>query len=284
MPVKRDALSYSAIDFFEGDDRSESELFHESTKLTRANMRRFARRTEIIMRDPQLSLMMTRSWKSYAGAETTPLPRAQLGDMTLQNALRLRRSVVGAHAGGPITMQQLASLLDGSYGVTSSSPIPGFPDYAVRLRAAASAGGLHPLEIYPLVLDVEGCAPGVYHYRVADNRLELVKRGDVREPLTNACSYPDLVRTGSVMFAITAVLPRTISKYAFRGYRFISYDVGVLLQNLYLVGTALGLGTVAVGGFYDDEVGQIVGVDGVDEHVMMLFSIGRLPGAANGAG
>jgi nitroreductase len=43
-------------------------------------------------------------------------------------------------------------------------------------------------------------------------------------------------------------------------------------QNLYLQAEALGLGTVAVGAFEDDDVRRILGIR---EDVLYLFPVGR---------
>ncbi|MCB1298642.1 MAG: hypothetical protein KDB08_06635, partial [Microthrixaceae bacterium] len=61
-------ISYSLVDFFEDDDHSEAETFHEYTKLNRTNAMLIARRVETIMSDPALVAMMARSWKSYPGS------------------------------------------------------------------------------------------------------------------------------------------------------------------------------------------------------------------------
>jgi SagB-type dehydrogenase family enzyme len=200
-----------------------------------------------------------------------------LGDMTLAQTLMRRRSQIERFRGGPITVAQLSAILRFSYGPTDVRPVPDSPGEAARYRSAASAGGLYPLEIYPIVFDVEGCEPGLYHYSIVDNTLEVLRKGDMREEVLrrDLTPYREFATTCAAMFAVTAVFPRALSKYLFRGYRFISYDVGVLLQNLYLTGTALGVGTCAVGGFYDNDVGEFLGVDNVDENVLMMFCVGQ---------
>jgi len=52
-------------------------------------------------------------------------------------------------------------------------------------------------------------------------------------------------------------------------------EAGHLAQNIYLVTTALGLGCVAIGGFMDDEINEILEVDGVNEAVVYVIAIGR---------
>jgi SagB-type dehydrogenase family enzyme len=266
------------VDFFEQDDTADSYVFHENTKVTRRNYGELSRRNEAMMRDPQFLLMSSRAWKRYDGAEKHPLPVPSLDEVSLGDAIRRRRSQIGGYSGASISLDQLGGLLRYSYGTTRYHESKAFPGEKLYFRAAASAGGLYPLEIYPMVFNVDGLEPGIYHYGVVNHELARIRRGSVLDELLAVTTYHDLASTCSVMFAITAVFPRNLSKYLFRGYRFVCHDVGVLLQNFYLVGTGLGLATCAVGGFFDDEVGHLLDVDNVDENVMMLFSVGQLPG------
>jgi SagB-type dehydrogenase family enzyme len=145
----------------------------------------------------------------------------------------------------------------------------------MHLRAAASGGGLHPAEIYPVILNVEGMAPGLYHYSVRDHALSELEVGPCQDALLGALTDPRPASSSAVTFVLTAVMPRNLSKYLFRGYRFLSYDQGCLLANFYLTTTALGLAACAIGGFYDDAVGAFLDVDNVHECVMMLLSVGH---------
>lgn len=55
---------------------------------------------------------------------------------------------------------------------------------------------------------------------------------------------------------------------------------GHLVQNALLAATALGLSHLPIGGFYDDEVAAVIGVDGVNEAPLYLMSVGVPPKAA----
>jgi SagB-type dehydrogenase family enzyme len=276
MPKEFDALSYSLVEFFDKDDHTDTYVFHEGTKVTRTNYAELSRRNDAMTRDAEFLLMTSRAWKVYAGSERVKLPETTLDDISLGDAIRGRRSHVGAYTGQAVALQQLAAMLRWSYGITRSIDSKNFPGQKLHYRASASAGALYPLEIYPLVFNVDGLAAGIYHYAVPDNELEIVRRGSPLDALLGMTTYYEMIRTSAAVIVITAVLPRAISKYLFRGYRFISYDVGVLLQSLYLTGAGAGVGTCAVGGFFDNEIGGLLGVDNVDEQVMMIFSIGQV--------
>ena len=49
-------------------------------------------------------------------------------------------------------------------------------------------------------------------------------------------------------------------------------EVGHVAQNVYLMATSLGLGTVSVGAFYDDEVRKILKIE---EYPLLLMPVGR---------
>jgi nitroreductase len=68
---------------------------------------------------------------------------------------------------------------------------------------------------------------------------------------------------------------RLQTKYGIRGYRFALLDVGHVSQNIYLVGTALGVQVCASAGFIDDTVDQALGLDGLDTASMLVVLVGR---------
>jgi len=263
---------YSFVEMFDGDDHSAAENFHESTKLNMISGQAVSARLQQIRHDPSLIVAMKRAWKTYPGARVLPLPPPDLGGATVASAILGRRSQIGPYTGEAIGLDQLSAILRFSFGPTQGGG-PGQPEL-MHLRASASAGGLHPLEIYPLVFDMKGLAPGIYHYRVLDHALDVVSTAPCKEEILRAAMSVEVVASSSVVLAITGIFRRNLTKYLHRGYRFLSYDCGALLQSLYLTTTALGLGTCAIGGFLDNQVGDVLGVDNVDENVLMLFTIG----------
>jgi SagB-type dehydrogenase family enzyme len=250
--------------------------YHEGTKINPLSNLRLGERVQRVLGDPGIYRLFKRAWKSYPSCDRVELPHASLGDRTVEDTLLGRRSQLAGYDPGPVPREALAALLRWTYGPTTARPLAGgAPGEVSTYRATASAGGLYPLELYPLVFDVAGIAPGIYHYDVHGHALEVLAPGATRDDTLARMSDHELGRTCAAMIAITAVMPRTLTKYLFRGYRFVLYDVGALLESMYLAATAVGLGACAVGGFFDDELGALLGIDNVDEHVMAVFSIGR---------
>ena len=60
-----------------------------------------------------------------------------------------------------------------------------------------------------------------------------------------------------------------------RGYRFALLEAGHVVQNLLLTATALGLGAVPLGGYYDRLTDEFLGLDGVNESTLYTVAVGR---------
>ncbi|PDQ36094.1 MAG: hypothetical protein B5766_02870 [Candidatus Lumbricidophila eiseniae] len=285
MSKRLSEISYSLIDFFEDDDHSETETFHEYTKLNRTNAMLIARRVEAIMSDRALVGMMARSWKTYPGAPRVQLPAFVPPEVSYADVVLRRRSVSSLGRNfveGPITLEQLSALFRLAYAPTTTLSSPN--GETQQLRSTVSAGALYPTELYVAAFDTEGLEKGLYHYRPVDHALEFIRAGDLRNEFSNVSSYTDLCRSASAAIIMTSVLKRTLSKYLHRGYRFAMYDCGALIQSLYLAGTAMNMDTCAVGGIYDDELAAFIGTSPVDEPVQLAFLVGPYGGRLAAAG
>jgi len=167
-----------------------------------------------------------------------------------------------------LLLEQLSSLLYGISGLTRV-----FPQFA--FRTIPSAGGLFPIEIYPVILNVDGVDSGIYHYNIRDHSLELLKIGNFSEDITKGCLDQVMVAKSNVTFIFTAVIDRSKWKYLQRCYRYIYLDAGHIGQNLYLVAEALGLGVCTIGAIYDDELNQVLNIDGINETTLYVGVVGK---------
>jgi len=124
---------------------------------------------------------------------------------------------------------------------------------------APSAGATYPLELYVVIgkESAEDIGAGLYHTKKY-SELELHKEGDLREELAVACLNQMFIADAPVSFVIIAEYERTTRKYGDRGVRYVHIEVGHVSQNIYLQCEALGLATVAIGAFYDDEVAEVL--------------------------
>ena len=208
------------------------------------------------------------TYKVYKEAPRIKLPEPESsGGMPIWKAIGKRRSVRDFR-NVPLTAAELSQLLWASQGVTKV-----MGDYA--LRSAPSAGALYPVETYLSIQMVEGIEPGIYHYDVRHHELDRLRAGDFREALAEAALDQSFLAQAAVVFAWTAVFARSKWKYKERAYRYVYLDAGHVAQNLALAAVSLGLGTCQVAALYDDEVNDLLGVDGIEESIIYMTALGR---------
>ena len=196
--------------------------------------------------------------------EPVSLPEVRLtSDVSLEETLLHRRSIRD-YTDEALSLEEVSQLLWAAQGITE----------AWGGRTAPSAGALYPLEVYLVVGDVEDLTLGVYQYRPDGHELVKVKDGDVRAELAEAALDQDSVQNGAIDIVIAAVYERTKVKYGERGIRYVHMEAGHAAQNVYLQATALDLGTVTIGAFYDDSVRDIVGMPG-DVAPLYVIPVGK---------
>ncbi len=122
--------------------------------------------------------------------------------------------------------------------------------------------------------NVEELAPGVYKYRPDGHALVQLRDEDVRVELAEAALAQTWVKDSAIDIVISAVYERTTTKYGDRGVRYVHMEAGHAAQNICLQATALGLGVVTVGAFYDDQVKDVVGML-EDEVPLYVIRVGR---------
>lgn len=162
----------------------------------------------------------------------------------------------------------LAAGLCGAITFADGTPLP--------LRAYPSAGAMFPLEIYPLLLNVEDFPRGVYHYNAYEANLSFLFSLDDKEWLRTAFLGEQMTETASAIFMITAVLPRMSLKYGERAYRYTQIETGHLAQNLLLTATECGLASAPVGGFLERHIESLLDIDGVEEIAVYAVFVGGL--------
>ncbi|MEN2999145.1 MAG: SagB/ThcOx family dehydrogenase [Acidilobaceae archaeon] len=208
-------------------------------------------------------------YKSYPGARKVKLPPPpKVSGKDLFEVILSRRSR-RRYAQLPLSPAELSALLYYSIGITGRAWWGG------PKRAYPSSGALQPVEGYVSARLVEGVEPGIYHYNPAEMVLEELRRGDHSKEVMKAAIGQEHVGSAAAVIMMTVVYGRTASKYGLRGYKFAHLDAGFAGQNVYLVAEALGLATVAIGGFYDELVCELLDIDCEEEMPAVLFAVGR---------
>jgi SagB-type dehydrogenase family enzyme len=240
------------------EGRDLGQLYHQWSKPTYAGLL-----TKSLHVAPQPS-----PYKWYPEARGVGLPRpAERFGPSLPEVVARRRSV-REYARRPMGLDALSSLLAYSAGITDVR------DPTLAFRAVPSSGALYPIELYLVVFDVDGLAPGVYHYGVERHELELLSVGDFRREVFRAALSQEMIWDASLVMVMTALFARVQWKYLDRSYRYALLEAGHLGQNVYLAATALGLGPCGIGAFFDDDLNRLLGVDGYDEAAVYVMAVG----------
>jgi SagB-type dehydrogenase family enzyme len=174
--------------------------------------------------------------------------------LPLPELLKRRRSI-RSFSQRPMNLTDLAFLLWASTGIQRKGK-------GYEFRTVPSAGALYPIETYLVVNNVDGLEKGLYHYNIRAHALEEIRTAHLAEGTAHAALDQEMCAQASVVFIWTAVFQRSKWKYAERAYRYVYLDAGHIAQNLALSAISIGMGTCQIAAFYDDEINEILGVDG----------------------
>ena len=182
-----------------------------------------------------------------------PLPR----DLPSTNA-----SAVAVLAGSAdvapaeLDLPQLSRLLHLAAGVVRTTERPYGTWY---FRAAGSAGGRFPLELYVAVPDGTALPAGVHWY-------------DPREHALVQVGPPPAA--GATAVVVTGVPWRTGWRYRERGFRHVYWDAGTMLSQLLAAAESAGLTQRLFTRFPDGAASALVGADGAHEWPVAVVALG----------
>lgn len=169
-------------------------------------------------------------------AVTRPLPSARDGNELIE--LMARRRTVRAAAKPTITLKQLSDCLFAGMGITgeTENSVGKLP-----LSMTPSGGARNPYEAYVYAMNVEGLAPGFYHYSAKDHDLGLVQTNHMPKP-SQLVGGQDWADEMPCMILLCASFERTMWKYDDpNAYRVILIEAGHIGQNIMLAATQHGL-------------------------------------------
>lgn len=212
--------------------------------------------------------------------QRTELPASVAATMELGEALMRRRSV-RRYSGDPIAAAELATVLRLADGLTAEADVEllrgGHETF--RFRTAPSGGGLFPVALHVVALDVSGLDVGVYRYQpVRDVLVREDGRAGV-DRILDAFTTPGTAiafDTAAALVVLVASPWRSMRKYGPRGLRFVLHESGAIAQNMHLAVTSLGLGSTDCASFVDDELHAALGIDGVLRAAVHSVVLGRL--------
>jgi len=131
---------------------------------------------------------------------------------------------------------------------------------------AAAALGDQPvierdlLMTFVAVLAVDDLQPGVYYYAPHSRELRVARAECTREAVQFVCLGQELGRDAAAVVFHTADLKRAVRSHGDRSYRVAHLDAGLIGERLDLGALAEGLGASGIGGFFDDQAAQLLGI------------------------
>jgi putative peptide maturation dehydrogenase len=205
-------------------------------------------------------------------------------DDAFARLLRRRRTTRAFDRSRPLPLEELALVLHevfGAHGYASS----GDGRIVTLKRTSPSGGGLHPIEAFPLVTNVAGLEPGIYHYEAERHALELV------EPLAAgvAVKLAERFVCGQTYFSSAHALVLFVARFVRshwkyrrhqKAYASVLLDAGHLSQTLYLVATSRELGAFVTTVINNADIDERLGLDGVDEGTVAVAGIGLAGGTS----
>ena len=191
-------------------------------------------------------------------------------DLNLREAIE-RRESVRKYTDVSLSMMELSWLLWTTQGVKEV-----IRDGYATLRNVPSAGARHAFDTFLLVNNVESLKPGIYRYLALDHKLvEYIIEDDISDKVVDAAYGQKMVKNDAVTFIWVADIYRMFWRYVERGYRYIHLDAGHICQNLYLAAENIGAGVCAIAAFHDDIFSDVLQIDGENQFVVYLASVGK---------
>ncbi len=190
------------------------------------------------------------------GDDMLRLPAPEFTGRPIEDCIKDRRSV-RAYKDKDLTLQQVSNILWAAQGITQTNG---------GLRSVPSAGATYPLIIYAAKKD------GLFRYVPDSHGIARVLGKDVRQEIAKAALGQRFVADAGLVVVITAVYSRTTMRYGERGIRYVHIEAGHAAQNIHLEAVALGLASVPVGAFKDDELVKSLGLK--DEQPLYVIPVG----------
>jgi SagB-type dehydrogenase family enzyme len=162
----------------------------------------------------------------------------------------LRRRSTRMLSGEPLSKRELADMLAFAYRPDLSLP----PEQQPRYFDTSL------LETFVVVNAVSDLEPGVYYFAPSFMELLNVRKGSVQREIHHLALSQELARDAGALIVHTADLEAATRKYGSRAYRYLHLDAGHLGQRLNVIATRLDLGVSGIGGFFDDEVNELLNI------------------------
>jgi len=205
-------------------------------------------------------------------------------DLSVARALEGRRSV-REYTGDPVPLDAFAALLRCTGGITAKAT---FNDAAghlrqLSMRTVPSGGGLYPVDTTVIANNVTGLARGLYRYMPSTDTLLTLPLNASEEEIRSSFAFPDefiAFSRAAAVIVFVATPWKSMRKYGNRGMRYVLHECGGMAMALHIGATALGIASVDCASFFDNDLNDALGLDGVSSTAIHCVFVGF--GEANG--
>ncbi|HEY9282250.1 MAG TPA: SagB family peptide dehydrogenase [Pyrinomonadaceae bacterium] len=210
-----------------------------------------------------------------------PLPPYRNVREPLGPVIRSRRSV-RRHSGKAVSMQDLSTILYYAGGISGHLHVDNVQETAglgksdrVGVRTVMSGGGLYPIDLFVLALNVDGLKPGAYRYAPRHHALKPAGASEPPEVRDLAQFGEIAAERSGFMIGYVYNLFRNARKYGDAALAFALIETGAIAAHVHLLCTALGLGSCDVGSFSKGKFERLFDADGVSRHMVHLTVVGK---------
>ena len=222
------------------------EVYHENSKMSRVFENRIWRKEDLeeTLQSLHHSLPVQSTWSADLGIDVSAFKKSLTDILEKEHKQR---------GGLPVTFDQLRTVLGMS----------------VKLIKNTTSGisAFYPLEIFGYTPGIDTGPSGLFHVNWMSGRIEIVNPNVSVEKL-NACFDHPAAR--SYIF-ITAIFQKSAMVYSEKGYRYAVAESGRFAQNILISATAAGVPAKLESQFYEREIENLIGVDGVDHALLQAI-------------
>ncbi len=224
------------------------------------------RQRERTTHDPSPSLM----WKNSAAAIAFPRQESA-GTRPLFEIMRRRRSNRNT-LDNPISLQELGECLFAGLGITGYVKTE---TAILPLKMTPSGGARNPFEAFVWARNVEGLAPGIYHYSAYDHSIDKVDSAITASP-AEMLKGQDWADDMPAIIFLVAVLRRTTWKYNDpNAYRVVMIEAGHVAQNMMLACTGNELTACPTAAIAHTPVADMLKLEDITETPVYAILVGK---------
>lgn len=150
-----------------------------------------------------------------------------------------------------------------------------YSDITVPTRGYASGGGLYPITLYFLVLNVENLKPGWYKLQPHTHSVLLLSELDDSKDIDIVSGENIEVKKASFLVFYGYDLTKSYPKYGESSLQLGLIEVGEISQLIDMFVTSLSLGSCQSAGFNKNLVQKLLQLDGVTEQILHSQIIGE---------